>query len=77
MRKWRMILINIGLAIFFIWTSVLVLIYVGLLWDKTVRPQYKNMNWEQARYFGLLALAFTILDILIARRFVKLLKKHS
>jgi hypothetical protein len=77
MEKLVKILVNAGLSLFFICTSVLVIIYVGLLWEKITRPHYKNMNWEEAKYFGLIALAFAILDILIVRRLVKLLRKAN
>ena len=72
MDKLIKFLVNLGLTAFLILTSLLVIIYVGLLLDKITRPHYKNMNWEQARYFGLLALVFATLDILIVRRFIKL-----
>jgi hypothetical protein len=77
MQRVFKILSNIGLGAFLIWTGLLVIIYLALLWDKVVRPQYKNMNTEQAMYFGLLALVFVVLDILIVRRFLKQLRRSS
>jgi hypothetical protein len=74
MQRIFKVLIDIGLGGFLIWTGLLVIIYFGLLWDKIVRPQYKNMNTKEAIYFGLLALVFIALDILIVRRFVRQLK---
>jgi hypothetical protein len=77
MQRASKVLINIGLGGFLIWTGLLVIIYFGLLWEKIVRPQYKNMNTKQAIYFGLLALVFIVLDILIVRRFVKQLRRNN
>jgi len=65
-------LVNLGLIAFLILTSVLVIIYIGFLWDKITRPHFMNVNGEQVKYLGLLALVFTVLDILIVRRFIKL-----
>lgn len=65
------ILANIGLAIFLILTSALASIYFILLYEKIVRPQYKNMNTRETIYFGLLALVFVLLDVVIVRRFIR------
>jgi hypothetical protein len=77
MQRIFKILTNIGLGAFLIWTGLLVLLYLALLWDKIVRPQYKNMNTEQAIYFGLLALVLVVLDIFIVRRFVSQLRRNK
>ena len=70
-------LVNLGLITFLILTSVLVIIYVGFLWDKMTRPDFMNINGEQVKYLGLVALVFTVLDILIVRRFIKLVNKKQ
>jgi len=67
--------INIGLFLFFIFSSLLVVIYVGLLYEKITRPTFKNMNSSEVMWFGLLALVLTILDYLVIRRFIRGLKK--
>jgi hypothetical protein len=77
MPKTFNILINVGLALFLIWTSLLVFSYFALLADKIVKPQYKNMTGEQTIYFGLLAIVFIALDVLIIRRFIRLLRRSS
>jgi hypothetical protein len=68
---------NIALAGFLIWTSLLVIIYFGALWDKIVRPQYKNMNSKQVIYFGILAIIFIVLDVFIIGRFIRLLRRSN
>jgi hypothetical protein len=77
MQRFLRILINVGLAGILIWTSLLVFIYFRLLWDKIVRPQYKNMNDKEVIQFGLLALAFIVVDIFIVRRFIRLVRKSN
>jgi len=74
MSKVFRILINVGLAIFFVWSGALIIIYLALLWDKLARPQYKNMNDREAVYFGLLALVFVMVDVLIIRHFIGAMK---
>ena len=68
-------LINVGLFFFFVFSSWLVTIYLGFLYDKITRPTFKNMNDREVIWFGLFALVLTILDILIIRRFIQAFKK--
>jgi hypothetical protein len=68
-------LINAGLFFFFVFSSLLVIIYVGLLYDKITRPTFKNMNDREVIWFGLLALVLAAVDFLIIRRFIRGLKK--
>ena len=67
--------INVGLFFFLVFTGLLVIIYVGLLYDKITRPTFKNMNDREVIWFGLLALVLATLDFLIVRRFIRALKK--
>jgi hypothetical protein len=67
--------INVGLFFFLVFTGLLVIIYVGLLYDKITRPTFKNMNDREVIWFGLLALVLATLDFLILRRFIRGLKK--
>ena len=67
--------INVGLFFFLVFTGLLVIIYVGLLYDKITRPTFKNMNDREVIWFGLLALVLATLDFLIIRRFIRALKK--
>lgn len=64
-------LVNVGLFLFFIFSSLLVIIYVGLLYDKITRPTFKNMNDGEVIWFGLLALVLATFDFLIIRRFIR------
>jgi hypothetical protein len=68
-------LANVGLFFFFILSSLLVIIYVGLLYDKITRPTFKNMNDREVIWFGLLALVLATMDFLIIRRFIRGLRK--
>ncbi len=68
-------IIKIGLFLFFVFSSLLVIIYIGLLYDKITRPTFKNMNDRDVIWFGLIALALAMLDFLIIRRFLRKLKK--
>lgn len=77
MQKIFKVLTNLGLAGFLIWTGLLVIIYFAALWDKIARPQYKNMNSREVVYFGLLAILFIVLDVLIVRRFMRLLRRSN
>ncbi len=67
-------IINVGLFLFFVFSTLLVIIYVGLLYDKITRPTFKNMNSKEAIWFGLLALVLATLDFLILKRFIRGLK---
>ena len=68
-------IINVGLFIFFVFSSFLVIIYVGLLYDKITRPTFKNMNDREAMWYGLLALVLATFDFLLLRKFIKGLRK--
>jgi hypothetical protein len=77
MQKIFRVLTNLGLVGLLIWTGLLVIIYFAALWEKIVRPEYKNMNSRQVIYFGLLAIVFIVLDILIVRRFIRLFRRSN
>lgn len=74
MKKIRQFVVNALLAVFFICTFFLVIVYFEMLWDKIARPQFKNINGQQVFFFGLLAIVFVILDVLIAKRFIRLIR---
>lgn len=65
------LLINVGLLLFLGFSGLLVFAYFGLLWEKIVRPQYKNMNAEQAIWGGIIAIALLGIDVMIVRRFFR------
>jgi hypothetical protein len=70
-------LANIGLAGFLLWSGSLVFLYLWQLMEKVVNPHIKNMNRGEVIQFGLIALTFLILDVLIIRRFIRLSKKRG
>ena len=77
MNRFFSILINIGLAGFLLFTGLLLVAYIGLLFEKLVHPNFKNMNNKEALYLGLSAILFLILDFFIVRRFIMLRKKSE
>ncbi len=77
MNNFFRLVVNVGLAIFLLWSGLLVIFYFGMLFEKIVHPNFKNMNGKEAFQLGLLAILFLVLDILIIRRFVRLRKKSK
>lgn len=77
MQKTFKIAVNVGLAVFFISTAFLVSLYLGMLYDKIVSPQFKNMNTMEAIFFGALSMAFFICDVIIVKRFISLMRKGN
>ncbi len=63
-------LVNIGLFIFLIITGFFIIVYFELLYDKIIRPTFKNMNSTETFFFGLLIGLFIIIDYFILKRFV-------
>jgi hypothetical protein len=55
----------------------MVILYFGLLWEKIVRPEFKNMNNQEIVLFGLLAIALLGLDFVIARYLISQLNKSN
>lgn len=70
-------LVNTGLFIFLLITGFFIIVYFELLYDKIVRPTFKNMNSTEAFFFGLLIGVFIIIDYFILRRFVKQIRRQK
>jgi hypothetical protein len=71
------ILVNIGLILFVIWTSLLIAMYPILLYDKITKPQFKNMNSTDVWQFGLLAIALGAIDFFIIRHLIRSYRKRQ
>jgi hypothetical protein len=77
MRTVTRILINIGLGAFLIYTLLLIILYLGLVWDKIMTPGMKNMDTKETLLFGLLAIVLVGIDFLIARFLIRQLNKRN
>ncbi len=71
------VLTNIGLFVFFVITALVVIVYLGLLFDKITRPSFKNLDTESFVWFGFLVVMFITADYFILRRFYKGLVKRT
>jgi hypothetical protein len=70
-------LTNVGLFLFFTFSTLLIIIYFGLLYEKITRPTFKNMDTEGFLWFGLLMGLFITADIFILRRFIRSLRRKN
>jgi hypothetical protein len=75
MKYFLTILFNIALAGFLVFSSFWITGYYIIGWGKDAR-QYVPMSAKEFFYFGLATGLILVLDILIIRRFVRLILKR-
>jgi hypothetical protein len=63
--------INLGLFVFLVFSSMLVALYFSALYDKIVTPQFRNLDAARFIWIGFIVVAFIVIDLLILRRFVR------
>ena len=68
-------IVNVGLFLFFTFTTFFTIIYFWFLYDKIKRPTFKNMDAHDFILFGAIVIAFMTVDFFILRRFIRGLKK--
>ncbi|WP_207434070.1 hypothetical protein [Sabulibacter ruber] len=65
------------LLAFLLFSFLLIFFYVGLLYDKLVRPQFKNLGTEGFVFWGLFVAFLIIWDVVIIRWFIRQRKKNK
>ena len=68
-------LANVGLFLFFTFSTFFIIIYFWFLYDKISRPTFKNMDTNDFILFGVVVVALMTADFFILRRFIRGLKK--
>ena len=77
MRKILNLLLNIGLGSFLLYTIVLVVLYFSFLIGRITNPGQKNMSNMEAVQYGMLALAFLVIDYFVAKRLIRAMGKEN
>ncbi|AKD03505.1 Phenylalanyl-tRNA synthetase subunit alpha [Pontibacter korlensis] len=62
---------------FLLITSLIIFIYFGLLHEKIVRPNFKNMGTEGFFFWGFVVLIMITLDVFIVRNLIYKMKSRK
>lgn len=68
---------KLGLVVFLIFSGLIILAYFSAVYEKIVRPNFKNLNNKEFVWAGIIVLALITVDFLIIRRFIKSLSKGN
>jgi len=68
-------LINLGVFIIGLISSLAIFIYMALLIEKINSPHFKNLQYREFAWIGLALVPIALLDVLIVRRFFRMLKR--
>jgi hypothetical protein len=69
-------IVNLGLFVFFIISVGLIVLFVGLLYEKINRPNFKNLDAGGFLLFGVLIGLFVVADFFVIKKFVKGFKRE-
>jgi hypothetical protein len=61
-------------VIFILYTGTLIFLYFGLLYEKVIRPQFKNLDFEGFFLFGLVAMFLAFIDFLLVKWLIRSFK---
>ena len=51
-------------------TLLMILMYLGALYDKLKRPNFKNMNDSESVWLGMIALVLLVIDLKIIKNWI-------
>jgi hypothetical protein len=64
-------LINFGLFLFFASSLVIFFGYATALYEKIIRPNFKNLNSKEFLILGIIVFALATADFFIIRKFIR------
>ncbi|GEO06993.1 hypothetical protein AAE02nite_46570 [Adhaeribacter aerolatus] len=68
---------NILSVIFIVYTGLLIIVYFGSLYEKIVRPEYKNLDFEGFFLLGLVVLFLLFIDVILVKRLIMRIKSKE
>lgn len=68
---------KVGLGLFLIVSTLIVVVYSLALYEKVVRPNFKNLNDWQFFWAGVVVVVLVVIDVSIVRRFVRAIRRHN
>jgi hypothetical protein len=74
------VLKNILSIIFIVYTAVMMVVYLGVIYEKIAHPHHRSrgLDFTQLVLWGLLGLFFLFVDIILVKRLVRQIKaKYS
>ncbi len=63
--------------VFLIVTSLIIILYLGLLHEKIVRPNFKNMGAEGFFFWGFIVFILIVLDGVIVHNLIRKIKRRE
>lgn len=75
MKSLTVFIVDCILAIFILFVSLSIILYLAALFAKIDEPHYKNLRYEEFGWLGLILLPFTFLEFLALRYFFRKFKK--
>jgi hypothetical protein len=75
MERFFVFVIDCGLLLYTLFVSVVIILYVGALFQKITEPHYKNLRYEEFGWLALIVVPLALLEFLVVRHFFRKLKK--